>query len=120
MKFKDGKDGYCDTTLSKRMGKASHGELVKRSKADHQLKLEKIRKDYDAGNLRVPCVVLQCIAYDEQLVTDLVQEKMGVKKAQPIDVSEDSPSVGRRKRKTRDASDSASAPSSSPQKPRLT
>lgn len=83
-----------------------------------------IRADYDRGELRVPCVVLQCVGYSEQFVKDLAAAK-ATKKTPSASGSSDVPaSLGKRKRNPRNSAsdDSVSeyGPSSSPQRPRLT
>ncbi|KAI0348447.1 hypothetical protein BDW22DRAFT_92230 [Trametopsis cervina] len=65
--FKSGKYGYCGTTLAKRLGTSAWRSLVD-NRAKFREELAAVQAEYDAGTRRVPCIVLQCIAYNEGLL----------------------------------------------------
>lgn len=55
----------------KRLGKRDYDTLVKDIvKYSHDT--QQIRAEYDAGSRRVPCITLQCLEYNEQLVQDIL------------------------------------------------
>ena len=95
------------------MGKSAYDGMVKQSKQQHEQEVQSILADYNSGALRVPCVVLQCIAYSDQFLLDLVRPQDG-------EITGEIASLGKRKRKVRDPSNPASVPSSNPQRSRLT
>ncbi|KAL0579112.1 hypothetical protein V5O48_002895 [Marasmius crinis-equi] len=57
--------------------KVHHGysKLSKEKNKDERA-VEDVRKDYDQGNLRVPCVKLTCLEYDHRLFEGLVSSEM--------------------------------------------
>ncbi|KAF7799023.1 hypothetical protein EIP86_010253 [Pleurotus ostreatoroseus] len=75
--FKDGDSGYCAMTLNKSMGGSSYQALKNDHKTSHDQKVREVRERYDAGQLRVPCISLQCIGYNEELVEGLKTQGPG-------------------------------------------
>lgn len=65
------RSGYAACTLSKRMGNAKCDDFRKQEPSRYKAEVEKITADYDAGKLRVPCVILKCVKFDEELVASL-------------------------------------------------
>ncbi len=58
-------------TLCKRLGGSIYDSLFKSDKPNHDKQVAEIRTDYDEGRLRVPCITLQCVGYNEELIADL-------------------------------------------------
>lgn len=58
-------------TLTKRMGGSSYEQFRKSNPAQHSQRLTEVRAEYDAEQLRVPCMSLQCIGYNVALVDAL-------------------------------------------------
>ncbi len=55
----------------------SYKSLKNDHKSTHDEKVREIRIRYDAGELRVPCISLQCIGYNEELVAGLNTQAQG-------------------------------------------
>lgn len=64
-------------TLNKSMGGSAYKSLKDDYKANHDEKVREVRVRYDAGELRVPCISLQCIGYNEELVAGLNAQENG-------------------------------------------
>ena len=64
-------------TLNKSMGGSTYQALKNDHKASHDQKVREVRERYDAGQLRVPCISLQCIGYNEELVEGLKAQGPG-------------------------------------------
>jgi hypothetical protein len=88
--FKQGRDGYSDTMLMKRLGKNGYNALAKGHVVQYRHDIQQIRAEYDAGIRRVPCITLQCIGYSEQLLQDILTWR-----------ESETPLTGKRKRQPR-------------------
>ena len=58
-------------TLNKSMGGSAYDQFKKTYPSQHSTRLAEVRAQYDAGELHVPCISLQCIGYNVDLVDAL-------------------------------------------------
>lgn len=62
------------------MGNSKCDDYRKKEPARYRVDVELITADYNSGTLRVPCVTLRCIKFDEELVVSLAEARV----AQPL------------------------------------
>ena len=65
---------FCNLTFFFLKFKSVYAKLTKDKTKDART-LEDILVAYDNGNLRVPCVQVQCIGFDEDFFTALLAER---------------------------------------------
>lgn len=61
--------------LYKTVGKQANENLMRNNRDIYDERVADIRLQYDSGQRRVPCVVLQCISYNQRLVSDLLSAR---------------------------------------------